>query len=81
MYDKTKTDLCASSRTNVKHGSIFVLSTGISFSDPLSGNVRIGVENVSSPSKTLMANGADNNSIFTFQTPRGSGLYLEQRKW
>ena len=50
-------------------------------SDPLSGNVRMGVENVSSPSKTLMANGADNNSIFTFQTPRGSGLYLEQGKW
>ena len=37
-----------------------------SFSDPLSGNVRLGVENVSRPSKTLMENGADNNSSFSF---------------
>ena len=39
---------------------------GISFSDPLSENVRMGVENVSRPGKTLMGNIADNNSSFSF---------------
>ena len=80
MPDKTKTDQCVSLRTNAKHlRRVFFLfffllflvffffsCRGISFSDPLSGNVRMGVENVSRPGKTIMGNIADNNSSFSF---------------
>ena len=45
---------------------LFFSCRGISFSDPLSRNVRMGVENVSRPNKTLMQNGADNNNSFSF---------------
>ena len=46
VHDKTKIDPCVSLRTNVKCLRRFVFSCrGISFSDPLSGNVRVGVEN------------------------------------
>ena len=67
MHDKTKTDQSVLLRTNVKRLRRFFFSScrGISFSDLLSGNVRMAVENVSRPSKTLMENGADNNSSFS----------------
>ena len=43
MHDKTKIDPCVSPRTNVKCLRSFVFSCrGISFSDPSSGNVRLG---------------------------------------
>ena len=69
MHDKTQTDRCVSLRTNVKRLRrffFFFSCRGISFSDPLSRNVRMGVENVSRPNKTLMQNGADNNNSFSF---------------
>ena len=75
MHDKTKTDRCVSLRTNVKRLRrfsfvvvvvVFFLCRGISFSDPLSRNVRMGVKNVSRSNKTLMENGADHKSSFSF---------------
>ena len=41
-------------------------------------NELLFVENVPTPSKTLMANGAENKSSFSFQTRRGNCPYLEQ---
>ena len=71
MGDETKTDQCVSLQTNVKRlrrvcVCFLFLCRGISCSDPLSGNVRVGVENVSRPSKTSLENIADNNSSFSF---------------
>ena len=66
VHDKTKTGPCVSLRTNAKHLRVFFPCRGISFSDPLSGNVCMGVENVSRPGKTLVGNIADNNSSFSF---------------
>ena len=41
----------------------------------------MGLENVSRPSKTLMENGADHNSSFSFSTRRGSCPYfIEEEK-
>ena len=37
------------------------------------------VEKVSSPSKTLMANGADNNSSFNFQALKKWSLFRAQQ--
>ena len=50
---------------------LFFSCRGISFSDPLSASVRMGVESVSLPSKSLMENGVDNNSSVSFKRVGG----------